>query len=97
MHTLDQRTILPRIINLIRTFYDKAKKEKNRYLVNNFSMICIGILDFHISHKMNEISIDEIRKQIEFLKNQKLFKKWLKNKDTDIYENPDLFMLRPWL
>ena len=45
----------------------------------------------------NEISIDEIRKQIEFLKNQKLFKKWLKNKDADIYENPDLFMLRPWL
>lgn len=97
MHTLDQRTILPRIINLIHTFYDKVKKEKNKYLVKNFSMICIGILDFHISHKMNEISIDEIREQIDFLKKQKLFKKWLKNKDADIYENPDLFMLRPWL
>ena len=97
MHTLDQRTILPRIINLIKAFYGQVNKSGQKYIRDNFDLINLGILDFHISHKLDEVPVEEIKEEIEKAKSDKIFRKLMTNAKSKAVNNPDIFMLRPWL
>lgn len=97
MHTLDQRTILPRMFNLIEAFYNQVNKAGKKHIKNNFDQINLGILDFHISHKLNQMSITEIKEEIEKAKKRKLFKKLLKNVGKIANNNPNIYMIRPWI
>lgn len=97
MHTLDQRTILPRIIRLVEEFYEQVDKADKKYIKNNFEHINLGVLDFHISHKLDQMSIAEIKSEIEKAKQNKKFKKWMKKARGIAYDNPNVYMLRPWI
>lgn len=97
MHTLDQRTILPRLFNLIEAFYEQVDQSGKKFIKSNFEQINLGILDFHISHKLDQMSTEEIRQEIDKVKKRKTFKNWLKKASKKAYNNPDIFMLRPWL
>lgn len=97
MHTLDQRTILPRIIKLIKAFYEQVDKSKQKYIKKNFAQINMGILDFHISHKLNEMSIEEIKSQIDKEKTDKTYRQLIEYASVNAYDSPNTFMLRPWI
>ena len=97
MHTLNQRTILPRLFKLIEAFYEQVDKSGKKYIKNNFEQINLGILDFHISHKLDQMSTEEIKLEINQAKKRKTFKKWLKKVQNNAYGNPNIFMLRPWI
>lgn len=98
MHTLDQRTILPRLITLVKVFYEQVDRSGHVYIKKNFGKINLGILDFHISYKLDDMSIEEIQHQIIIAETtDRNFKRFMKYARKHAYNNPYGFMLRPWV
>ena len=65
MRSLDQKTVYPRLINLLEDIYNEAKRLKKKQIVKNFKDILWALLAYQIQYKFEEMSDDELRDAIE--------------------------------
>ena len=64
MHTLDQKTILPRLTILLEHVFREAVRLKKNIVSSNFDKICLSSFGNHIKNKLNELSDEEVRSEI---------------------------------
>jgi glycosyltransferase involved in cell wall biosynthesis len=60
MGTLDQKTVIPRIINLLEDVYTEAKRFKKKQVIKEFDRICRAAISNQILYKLDELPDEEI-------------------------------------
>ena len=82
--SLDQKTVLPRLVNLLEENYKEAKSFKKRQTVKNFDTFCLGVLRTHIG-KLDRLSDEEIREEIIKAEGNRLIGKYVKKVEESLF------------
>lgn len=85
MKTLDQKTVIPRLVNMLESNYFEAKRLKKRQTVKNFDTLCLGVLRTHI-HKLDALSNEEIKKEIINGANSRYIGRYIKKAESILFE-----------
>lgn len=64
MHTLDQETIIPRLIILLEDVFKEAARFNKSILCERFDQICYALLSHHIELKLEDLTDEEICSEI---------------------------------
>ena len=64
MHTLDQKTIIPKLLILIEDIFKEARRLKKKTICERFDVVCKAIFSHHIELKMDDLADEEIIAQI---------------------------------
>ena len=71
MHTLDQKTIIPRLIILLEDVFIEARRLNNKLMCERFELVCFAVFNHHIELKLGNLTDEEIRNELsEGEKNQ---------------------------
>lgn len=93
--TLDETTILPRLMQLCLNYYESLE-DKN--LKKNFSRIAFQIINYHITHKVPSMTMDEIRAQLEAgCASDKRLDRWIKEIRRDKNQYLSYLSVRDWV
>ena len=84
MNSLDQKTVMPRLLNLLEDNYKEAQKANKRQTVKHFEIICFGVIRTHIK-KMTALSDDELRSEISSGTERKLIGKYIKKIKNQLF------------
>lgn len=75
MHTLDQKSIIPKLIILLEDIYLEAGRLNRRYVCKHFDKVCLAVFSHHIEFKLDELTDEEIGSEIgEGTKNKEIGK-----------------------
>ncbi len=88
-NTLDQKTVLPRLINLLEENYKEAVRFKKKQTIKNFDTFCYGIIRTHI-HKLDKLTDDEIRSEIVNATKNKHIGKYMKKVRTRLFKEIEI-------
>ncbi len=88
MNSLDQKTVIPRLIHLLEDNYMEAKRLNKRQTIKNFDTFCYGIFKTHI-HKLDGLTNGEIREEIDMAANNSLIGKYVKKVRSRLYTEID--------
>lgn len=64
MHSLNQRTVIPRLINMLEDTYIECVRYKKKQIKKEFEKICFALLKDHIRIKLDELNDSEICSEI---------------------------------
>ena len=64
MHTLDQKTILPRLTVHLEDIYKEAGRLNKCVICENYEKICYSVFSHHIEFKLDELTDEEIVSEI---------------------------------
>jgi len=83
VHSYDERSIIPRLNNLTHNFYKAVTLNGDKIIKENFYRVYFGLINYHIQFKIDSLSFDEIKNEInEDRTCAKWLKRALKNKDV---------------
>lgn len=88
MNTLDLKTVLPRLLNLLEENYAEAKKLKKRLIIKHFDVLCFGVIRTHIK-KLNELTDEELRLEIAEGTKRKLIGKYVRKVKDKLFVEID--------
>lgn len=64
MQALDQKTVIPRLVNLLEDVYNEAKRFRKKLLIKKFDRLCEAVLGDQIKYKLDRVTDDEILKEL---------------------------------
>ena len=64
MHTLDQKSIIPKLVTLMEHLFLTAGRLKNSFICENFDKVCQAAFSDHIEYKLDELTDEEICAEI---------------------------------
>ena len=88
MNSLDQKTVIPRLINLLEDNYHTAKRLKKRQSIKNFDTFCYGLLKSNIN-KLYSLTDEEIRSQIVDGERNRSVGKYLRKVEKRLFDEID--------
>jgi len=65
MHTLDQRTIIPKLVILMEDVYREAERLKRSFVCKHFEKLCRAAFTHHIELKLDELTDEEICSELQ--------------------------------
>ena len=74
--SVDNRTILPRLFNLLEIFEYDIKK--NKTLKKSFYKVYFYIINFHVKYNLRDVDIESLRNEIKSLNSKRQYKKFSK-------------------
>lgn len=97
--SLDENTIIPRLSNLLMEFYNFID---NGYVKKHFEDIFFGIMNFHIQHKVDSLSDEELGAQLDQIaKENAVINKFMQKMKKKINKNRGAFAIllfkRQWI
>ena len=86
INTLDQKSVMPRLVHLLEDNYIEAKRFKNRQIIRNFDKLCYGIFRTHI-YKLDGLTDEEIREEILKATNNRQIGKYINRVKDKLFED----------
>lgn len=84
MNSLDQKTVMPRLLNLLEDNYKVAKRLNKKQCLKTFDTFCYGVLRTNI-HKLDSLSDEEIKAQILEGTKRRTIGKWVKKAQDRLF------------
>ncbi len=84
MNTVEQKSVIPRMINLLEDVYTEAKRFGKKQVQKEFDKICLTMLLNQIQYKLDELSDDEICAEITEGTNNRTVGKYIKKVSEEL-------------
>ena len=86
MQTLDQSTVIPRLIHLLEDVYKEAKRFGKKLVIKKYELVCEDLLGDQIQNKLDMLTDDEIIKELTDGTKNKTIGKYLKKVSAKLVE-----------
>ncbi len=89
MESLDQKTVIPILYNLLEDMYKEARRLKKKQCIKNFDTFCYGVLSIHIP-KLDKLANEELCNELIIGTKNKLIGKYIAKVKDRLFKEIEL-------